>query len=338
MSNTFVPTIKRVTPSASAEVSIKRGKKLLAEKRFDEALAEFESLVRQDQANAFVHLAIGRIKSRQRDFDSALRHFKSAIELDPSQAQPYLRSGRIYLQRNELEKAREAFQNALRVNIRSDIGNAAMGVVCFRSNQLQQALEHWKNALGYNPRLLMVRKRLAILLHKLGRPAEAIIQIKAALRIKPDDAESFAIKGRLHLLDKEYDDAQQAYEKAAELDPESQKPLIRLELAEVYIESGQIDKAERLLSEIPQREQFSSLLHKLWGDLYTSKGLHKEAMEEYQSAALMAGEDLGVGSFDSIDLLSDDGDDERWEDFAILAKRATAEFIEKQRQTRILER
>lgn len=332
MSSTFVPTIKRVTPSASAEISIKRGKKLLSEKRFDEALAEFESLVRQDQANAFVHLAIGRIKSRQRDFDSALRHFKSAIELDPSQAQPYLRIGRIYLQRNELEKAREAFQNSLRVNARSDIGNAAMGIVCLRSNQLQEALEHWKTALGYNPRLLMVRKRLAMLLHKLGRSTDAIVQIKAALRIKPDDAESYAIKGRLHLLEKEYDDAQQAYEKAAELDPESQKPLIRLGLAEVYIESGQTDKAERLLGEIPQRDQFSALLHKLWGDLYTIKGLHKEAMEEYQSAALMAGETLGVDGFDMIDVLSDGSDDERWEDLAISAKRTTSEFIEKHRQ------
>jgi len=331
MTSTFVPTIKRVT-SASAEASIKRGKKLLADKRFDEALSEFETLVRQDQATAFVHLAIGRIKYRQRDHDSALRHFKQAIELDPTQVQPYLRSGRIYLQRNELDKAREAFNNALRVNARSAIGHAAMGLIHLREEQPDQAIEQWKIALGFNPRMIQVRKRMATVLHKLGRSTDAIAQIKASLRIKPDDAEAYAIKGRLHLLDKDYEDAQQAYEQAAELDPEEQKPLIRLGLAESYIEGKQIDKAERVLGEISQREQFSALLHKLWGDLYEAKGLHKEAMEEYRSAALVTGEDLGLEGLDSFDILADDSDDEHWEGRAAAAKRTTSDFIEKRRQ------
>lgn len=331
MTSTFVPTIKRVT-SASAEASIKRGKKLLADKRFDEALSEFEALVRQDQASAFVHLAIGRIKYRQRDHDSALRHFKQAIELDPTQVQPYLRSGRIYLQRNELDKAREAFNNALRVNARSAIAYAAMGLVHLRQEHPDQAIEQWKIALSYNPRMILVRKRMATVLHKMGRSTDAIAQIKAALRIKPDDAESFAIKGRLHLLDKDYEEAQQAYEQAAELDPEDQKPLIRLGLAESYIEGQQLDKAERVLGEIPQREQFSALLHKLWGDLYEAKGLHKEALEEYRSAALVTGEDFGLEGLDSLDILADDSDDERWEGLAVAAKHSTSGFIEKRRQ------
>lgn len=332
MSTTFVPTIKRITPSASTEASIKRGKKLLAEKRFDEALMEFEQLIRQDQATAFVHLAIGRIKYRQRDQDAALRHFKQAIELDPTNVQPYLRSGRIYLQRNEIDKAHEAFQNALRVNSRSAISHAAMGLVYLREDNADQAIEQWKTALGFNPRMLAVRKRMALLLHKLGRSADAINQIKAALRIKSDDAESHTIKGRLHLLDKEYEEAQQSYEQAVELDPDGQKPLIRLGLAEACIEGKQLEKAERVLGDVPQREQFSALLHKLWGDLYTAKGLHKEAMEEYRSAALVTGEDLMFDGIDSLDILADDSDDDRWESLAVSAKRATSDFIEKQRQ------
>lgn len=332
MNTTFVPQIKRITPSASAEATIKRGKKLLADKRFDEALAEFEDLIRQNQATAFVHLAVGRIKYRQRDHDAALRHFQQAIELDPSQIQPYLRSGRIYLQRNELDNANRSFQDALRVNPRSAIAHAASGLVFLREGQAERALDQWTIALSYNPRMSTVRKRMALLLHKLGRSADAFTQIKAALRIKSDDAEAHAIKGRLHLLDKEYEEAQRAYEQAVELDAEEQKPVIRLGLGEAYIEGKQLDKAERLLSEIPQREQFSALLHKLWGDLYTARGLHKEALEEYRSAALMNGEELAIDGMESLDMFADDGDDDRWEGVANSAKRITSSFIEQQRQ------
>ncbi|MBK1647701.1 tetratricopeptide repeat protein [Rhabdochromatium marinum] len=331
MTSTFVPTIKRVNRSAATEASIKRGKKLLADKRFDEALTEFETLVREDQANAFVHLAIGRIKARKKDFDDALEHFNTAIELDPTHAQPYLRSGRIYFQRGELEKAREAFLNALRVNERSAIAHAAIGFVHIRSEQLELAIESWSRALGFNPRMLPVRKRIALALQRVGRPSDAMAQAKAALRIQPTDPESHAIVGRLHLFAKQFDQALRAYRKAVELDPEEQKLGIRLGLAEACIGAGQLEEAELLLNSTPQRDQYSALLHKLWGDLYTARGLHKEATEEYRGAVLISGQAVEIEGFDTLDILADDGDDSRWEAVAQNAKRATSEIIDARR-------
>jgi tetratricopeptide (TPR) repeat protein len=331
MSSNFLPTIKRVNRTAATEASIKRGKKLLADKRYDEALAEFENLVRDGQANAFVHLAIGRIKFRNQQADDALEHFSTAIELDPTHVQPYLRSGRIFYQRGELDKAREAFGNALRVNERSAIAHAAMGFVHLRAEQADQAIEAWSRALSFNPRMVPVRKRMALALQRIGRPTEAMAQAKAALRIQPTDPEAHAITGRLHLYAKQFDQALRAYRKAIELDPEQEKQGIRLGLAEACIGAGQLEEAEHLLNAVPQRDQFSALLHKLWGDLYSARGMHREALEEYRGAVLTSGQELDIEGFDALDAIADDGEDQRWGELAASAKRATSALMDARR-------
>ncbi|EIC22236.1 tetratricopeptide repeat protein [Thiorhodovibrio frisius] len=337
MSSNFVPSIKRLTPSPATEASIKRGRKLLAEKRFDEARKEFEALVRDDQANAFVHFALGRIKSRDHLLDEALEHFKTAIELDPTHVQPYLRSGRIYFQQGELEKAREAFLNVLRVNERSAIGHAALGFVYQRSDQANQAVDAWFRALSFNPRMVGLRKRLALILQKLGRQSDAMAQAKAALRIRPTDPEAHAINGRLHLLAKEFDPALRAYRKAIDLDPDAKKLGIRLGLAEACICAGHLDEAETVLSAVPESDQFSALLHKLWGDIYTEKGLHKEAMEEYRGAVLTSGQEVEIEGLDDLEFLGDEVDESRWENLARTAKKAASEALEGRRESKSAE-
>ncbi len=332
MVQSFTPKIKRVAHSGAADSAVKRGKRLLAERHFDEAFSEFESALKQDPNNLLAHLALGRLKARQGDLDGALRHFKSAIEIDLTKVQAYLHIGRVYFRLNQLDKARESFENALRLNKRADIAHAALGMVYMRADQLQEAIAHWRSALTFNPRLLGIRKRLALLLRKLGQPVEAMTQIKAALRIKPDDPLCHTIQGRFYLLDKDYDNAQSSYERAIELDPEGNQPISRLGLIEVYIATDRLEQAERILNALPAREQLSALVHKLWGDLYTKKGLHREALEEYRSAALISGEELKLEGLELLDALVDESEDSHWEDIALSAQRITDEVLEKRRQ------
>jgi tetratricopeptide (TPR) repeat protein len=328
---TFEPTIKRIEPTRSAEVAIKRGKKLMSEKKFDEALVEFENVVDQDQATVFVHSAIGRIKFKQGDLDRALKHFKAATKLDPTHPQPYLRSARIYATQGKVDKAKEELQNAIRVNPKSPIAYAGLGQIMIREKQPEQAVDNFKKALSFNPRMMLARKRLASTLMTMGNNTEALGQIKAALRVKPDDPEVHAILGRLHLADKNYDAAQQAYSDAIELKPESNANIF-LGLAEAYIAGGKPVQAEEVLNNIPAREQSSPLAHKLWGDLHNSKGMHKEAMEEYRAASLAVDEEMGIENLETLDLGAEEMDDDAWQDMAASASVAATEFVERKRQ------
>lgn len=331
MATAFDPSIKRIEPSRSAESAIKRGKKLLSEKRFDEALAEFEGVLENGQATPFVHLAIGRIKFRQKDMDGALDHFQKAIKMDPTNAQAHLRTARIYATQGNLDRAKEDLQNVIRINPKSPIAYAGLGQIAMREKQPEQAIDQLKKALALNPRMLLARKRLALVHLESGNSDDAMVQLKSALRIKSDDPEVHAIMGRLHMKNKDYSAAQKEYNEALELDPKT-NPVVHMGLAEAYIEGGQTTQAEQVLNDIPQREQFSPLLHKLWGDLYNAKGMHKEAVEEYRAASMTLGEDLGIEGIEEMDLTADDADDQKWEDLAQVVSVSAAEFLEKRRQ------
>lgn len=332
MNEPFTPNIKRVaTPAKSSDATIRRGKKLMKEKQFDEALEVFEELVKNDQGDAFVHTTIARIKYKHKDMDSALDHFQIAIKMDPSQPQAYIRSARIYFAQGELARAKEALSNAIRVQPKSPIAHVGMGAILQREKKPEAAIEYFQTALSFNPRLEFARKRLAQALSAAGRVPDAMTQVDAALRIKPDDPEAYAIKGRLHLREKQYDDAQRAYEQAVELGGDGGKTQIRVGLAEAYIQGGKQAQAEQVLRSLPQRDQ-SPLVHKLWGDLYTGMGMHREALEEYRAASLAIDEDLGVEGLQDLDLLLDDGDDEKWEAIAGEAKAAAANVIEERRR------
>lgn len=333
MAKSFTPSFKRVETDKLVETSIKRIRRLLSEKRFDEALVELEEIVRKDQANAFVHSAIGRIKFKRRDFDDALRHFQIAIQIDPANAlQAYLRCARIHFMQNDVDKARLALESAVQVDQKSPLAYAGLGLIQWREKNQAAAIDFWKKALAYNPRMMAVRKRIATAFYESGNHAEAIAQINAALRIDPEDPDAYAVKGRFHLLDKEYKEAQKAYEDAVGLDPEGKMPAIRYGLVEAYIQLGKFDQAESVLKEISTRQESSAFVHKLWGDLYTAQGMYKEALEEYQGASLIAGETLGIAELESLDLFASDDDEEKWESMATSARRAAGRILDERRQ------
>lgn len=329
MVKSFTPSFKRVETDKPVETSIKRIRRLLSEKRFDEALEELEDIVRKDQANAFVHSVIGRIKFKRREFDDALRHFQIAIQIDPANAlQAYLRCARIHFMQNDVDKARLALESAIQINPKSSLGYAGLGLIQWRQKDQVAAIELWKTALAYNPRMMPVRKRIAVAFYETGSRTEAVAQINAALRIDPEDPESYAIKGRFHLLDKEYKEAQKAYEDAVALDPEGKMQSIRYGLVEAYIQLNKFDQAESFLKECSKRQESSAIVHKLWGDLYTAQGMYKEALEEYQGASLGAGESLGIEGLEALDLFVSDEDDEKWESMAISARGAAGRILD----------
>lgn len=331
MSEAFTPNIKRVaTPERSSEAAVRRGKRLLKEKQFDEALEVFEELVRNEQADNFVHTAIGRIKTKRKDLDGALAHFQTAIKLDPSKPQGYIRSARILFSQGQLDQAREALNNAIRVQPKASAAYVGLGIICQREKKPELAISHYEKALSFNPRMVAARKRLAQVLSKVGRMPDAMAQANAALRIQPEDAEGYALKGRLHLVDKEYEEAQRAYERAVELEDDGGDTRNRLGLAEAYIHGGKLVQGEQTLRSLSAREQ-SPLLHKLWGDIYNARGMHREALEEYRAASLAIDDDFGIEGLQDMDLMLDDGEDEQWEAIAGKARAGAQSVIDKRR-------
>lgn len=81
------------------------GDKLFREKRYGEALAEYESAAAREPDQAPFHSSIGRVHLIQKDYGTAETALRKAIRLDDEFFEPHLLLGALHYQRNEYRTA-----------------------------------------------------------------------------------------------------------------------------------------------------------------------------------------------------------------------------------------
>lgn len=332
----FTPSIKRVGSIQAPEPTqttlksrLQKAKSLVKEKRFEEALAEVEMVLKADPNNLAAHQAAGNLKIKLKRKDEALTHFQAILRLDPRKTKAYLKSAKIYLDQDRLDKSLEQCLAAAKIDPKLTAAYVGAGQVLVRQKNYDEAVKQLSAALRLNPRLLAARQQLALAYSKQHKYSEAVAQLKATLRIEPKNVIAHAGLGRIYLLLKDFSAAREAYQEAIKLKPEGSVS-IHLGLSEALIEENRLEEAKQVLSDIPQKDQDSARLHKLWGDLYKRQGLFREATEEYQAATLL------VSDADSLDELGDidftaDLDDSQWEELAEAYSAKTSDKIAEKR-------
>ena len=311
----FDSSIKRVDSGLpTVKGDLKKAKSLVKEKRFAEALTEVEAVLKADPSSLPAQLAAGNLQARLGRKDEALRHFQSAVRIDPRKTRAYIRAGKIYLDQKKFNQALALFEKAIEIDSKLTVAYVAAGQVYLQQEKYDRAVEKFTQALRFNPRMLAARQRLALAYSKLNKYPEAIAQLKSTLRISPDNASAYAGLGRIYLLQKNFAASQEAYQQALTLKSEGSIS-VRLGLAESLIEENRLAEANQVLTEIPQKEQSGSRLHRLWGDLYKRQGLFKEATEEYQAAAYLALDSDELNDLVDVDLMEEQ-DDSYWEQLA----------------------
>lgn len=335
----FQPKIKRVEgPLSETTVSVhdrvKAAHALMKEERLDEAMVELEAALKLDPNSLPAHLAVATVKFRQKQFALALDHMKDVLRLDPMHLRAHLRCSQIYLAGGDYDKALTAAEDAIRIDPKVDVPHLAAGNICLLKGDISRAKEHLVTALRLNPRSARARQKMAKALERTGQIEEALGQLNAAARVEPDNASVFQDVGKLHLIRKDFTRAREAFEHSLQRNPTDPSPT-KAGLAEALIGLRELDHAETILREITKDTRQGAKVHKLWGDLYHERGLFKEAVEEYESAKLLASEEKVEESeaLTSGNLFADT-DDEQWKERAVSSKAAVDEALSKQRTDR----
>jgi tetratricopeptide (TPR) repeat protein len=322
---TFEPRITRIESPTSVQSKIKSGRQLAKQGQLDEALAEFESATRLDPNSKLARLGLGALKARMDRLDDALKEFKEVLRLDPMNVQAYLRSARVLISKKELGAAQQNAESALRIDPKAPLAHLILGHISLLRNDLSTAKEHFSKTLALNPRLVRARIQIAAALRHEGKLSDALAQLNAAVRIEPQNASSYDALGKLHLARKDFASAREAFDKAIEFRPESERDNFEtlFGLAEALIANGELDRAEETLRKLPARTESRSNLHKLWADLYQRRGLFREAVEEYRAAQLIAQQDANDLATALEPLSPANGDLETWKELARSLKETT---------------
>ncbi|MFN0170868.1 MAG: tetratricopeptide repeat protein [Bryobacteraceae bacterium] len=319
--STVYASARLLTPESlflDARQSFCRGRSLLFDKKFTEAVDLLERAVRLDPQGAQSYNALGIAYLEQARYEQAIPAFRDATRRAPHWAYPLHNLALAYTEAGDYQAAIRSYEQAMRLtpqysylpynlglvyqrlnrrreaeaSYRKAIGLApdsgepynALGSLKAATGKAREAEQLYRTALEKNPHLLPARHNLALLLNESrDRRAEAIELWRANLRENPS-----YLPSRLSLA-AALDDPQAAIaEYRAVLRERGDYVAAHLALASLLVKTGDTTGAFEQLTVARRLEPSSAIIAEQLGDLERSRGRAAEASSAYEQALKLA--------------------------------------------------
>ena len=176
--------------------------------------AKFEQ-AKEEQITADTRLAAGQLAEAGGQVDKAIIQYQEALKLDPKHQQALYRLGILYTQKKDFPPAIEAWKKYIEV---TDYAASAYGNLgfCYELSGDGESAEYtYKKGIERSPKDQLCRVNYGLMLARMGRPGEALVQLKAVL--KP--AEAHYNLGSIYEQQGKNNQAKLEYTRALEADP-----------------------------------------------------------------------------------------------------------------------
>jgi tetratricopeptide (TPR) repeat protein len=220
---------------------------------FDKLSAETEKLVKEYNADKEAKARAvnlyneGNDALRRRRFDAAVTAFKQSIELNGMEPRTHYMLGMALQMQRQYNEALEAFDRATRVDPSYVRAFYAQGVLLTRMNQLDEAMSKFRAAISVknaNPRdLSKAYAGMGLVNFKRNKYEDAVRGYDKAVELNPQSDDAWYNLGKAYGELNQYESAVQSIEKAVELDPRNHKYLTAL--AEKQNRLGKYSEATR---------------------------------------------------------------------------------------------
>lgn len=188
-------------------------------------------------------------------------------------------------------RAVEEYKLALNADPTSAFLNNGLAELYFRTGRVRDAILTAQDTIKRDPKNIGAHKLLGrVYLHSLGDMQNgasqqvldlAINEYKQISALDPTDIESHLVLGQLYTVNHDSQMAQQEFEAARKIDPNSED--VALNLARLYGESGDIKRAISTLEAVPEDDRTAKLAFAL-GAGYDQVKDTKDAVTAYQQA------------------------------------------------------
>jgi len=189
-------------------------------------------------------------------------------------------------------RAIEEYKLALNADPTSEFLNSGLAELYFKTGRVRDAVLAAQDMIKKDPNSLEAHKLLGrIYLRSLGdvqnnSPSEkmldlAIEEYNKIVQIKPNDIEDRLLLGQLYSLNHNSAKAEEQFKIAQKIDPNSEE--VVLNLARLYSESGDLQRAVSILEAVPQDDRSAKMEYAL-GSTYDQLKQNKKAIGAYQRA------------------------------------------------------
>lgn len=179
-----------------------------------------------DSAAAARGLAAGLTLYQQGDFDQASRRLRSAVRLSPADAKARALLGHSYEALGRFDQAARAYRRSLRIEQDQPQLLYKLALVDKERGDLKAATRELRQALAKDKNFVAARLLLARI-HQAARDFDgALKEYSYLIELNPfglDRASLYADKGIVYLQKDDRANAEKAWAKALEIDPDNQK-------------------------------------------------------------------------------------------------------------------
>jgi tetratricopeptide (TPR) repeat protein len=232
---------------------------LMSQQRFDDAANTLRELLKRDDNDPRVHLALAEVLVNiEGKFDESMQEVTRSIELDPKSAAAYIFRARMNTSQDNLDAALSDLDEALKID-ENDIA-----ALLFRA-EIYLARDNFKAARE---------------------------DIDKSLRVRPNLVLGIMMRSRVNAAEERYEEAIADMESLVEHDPQNVD--FRLQLASYYNAAERPRKAVKLLTALIDEDQDNWRALRARGDALLSFGQHADAVSDYNKALELNKEDSGL--------------------------------------------
>ena len=203
--------------------------------------------------NAAIHFFWGIVCIEQDLAEEAYQALKKAVTLDPRNAYYNYALGAVAMERENGSESIPYFQKYCELKPHDPRGRLALASAYFNSYENEKA-EEILTAISNNPQTAAgAHYYLGRIANRKGDYAEAIRQLRMALKVHPDFADAYAELGLVHLKQAQYPQSEEALLKALNLKPDSYLANLNLMVLYQRTKSPKADEQAKRFEQIKKQ-------------------------------------------------------------------------------------
>ncbi|HSK74424.1 MAG TPA: tetratricopeptide repeat protein [Pyrinomonadaceae bacterium] len=236
-------------------VYLKRGDELFDAGNYDQAINEYNEVVRLNPKNADIYIKLGLSHYYLGHSDLASENYLEAIKIKPSLASEiylkclfdtsqvpimiencnqaakaypgfgliYYKRGTFYFSKGDYGRAIQDFTQAVRINPMFISAYIFRGFSYYRADNLDNSILDYTKVIELDPDNAGAYNNRGISYEKKGDISRAIADFTKVIELNPQNAFAYANRGDLYLKVKAFPQAIADYRKALEIDPNYEK-------------------------------------------------------------------------------------------------------------------
>lgn len=215
---------------------------------FDEAETVFRKAIDNDPKSVISRLALSDFYYSNNRKPEAEQELRKAFDIDPNDKLLLAALQRFYENQQNFGEAEKYADRLASVNSDKNSGRAQVIDLHARAGKTDQAIQEYAQLIKDSPKFMRSYSRLAELLLARGDVAGATQRINDALAVSKQDTDALLVRGRIHLLNGRFGDAEKDLSQVLKNEPSM--PAALYYMAETHLQNSEPDKAGQFINEL----------------------------------------------------------------------------------------